>query len=246
MAERGHCKSKRYDCPLITLSLVVGDDGMPICSQIFKGNQSEPETMENMMNRLFQRLHGAQIPLIKPTVAMDRGIATDDNVKWLQANGYHYIVIKREDGSEDYRKQFESERETFELVSSKRSIYGNENSVYIRKEPVDGDMCRILCISEGKARKEKAIYDKKGNPFLDDIERFRESIQKGNIKNLEKIAEKLQRIIIKHAKLSKNYETSLEKTDGKITGISVVAKVEKAEPLFGCYVIESTHADLSA
>jgi transposase len=246
LAARGHCKSKRYDCPLITLSLIVGDDGMPICSQIFKGNQSEPETMENMMNKLFQRLHGGQLPLIKPTVAMDRGIATDDNVKWLRSNGYHYIVIKREDDSVDYRQQFESGRDSFDLVSSKKSIYGDENSVYIRKEPVSGDMCRVLCISEGKERKERAIYERKGNPFLEDIESFRKSIKKGSIKKVAKIKSKLLRIICKHGKLSNNYEVSLEEVDGKIIGISVIEKVAKPEPLFGCYVIESSHADMSA
>ena len=246
LAARGHCKSKRYDCPLITLSLVVGDDGLPICSQIYKGNQSEPETMETMMRRLSQRLHGSQIPMFKPTVAMDKGFATQDNVKWLQENGYHYIVIKREDGSEGYRQQFESGRDTFEVVSSGKSIYGDENSVYVRKETVSGDMCRVLCVSEGKARKEEAIFEKKGNPFLEEIEGLRKSIQKGTIKNPEKISNKLQRIIGKHGKLSKSYEASLEMADGKITGIAVVEKVAKPEPLFGCYVIENSRADMSA
>jgi len=246
LAARGHCKSKRYDCPLITLSLVVGDDGMPICSQIYKGNQSEPETMETMMGRLMQRLHGSQIPVFKPTVAMDRGIATDENVKWLRDNGYHYIVIKREDDSEEYRRQFEGRRDAFELVSSKKSIYGDYNNVYIHKEPVDGDMCRILCFSEGKGRKEKAIVEKKGDPFLEDIENFRKSIRKGTIKNPDKIADKLQRIIIKHERRSAKYVASLETVDGKITGISLIKKTVEAEPLYGCYVIESSHAEMSA
>ena len=247
LAARGHCKSKRYDCPLITLALVIGDDGMPICSQIYKGNQSEPETMEAMMGRLQQRLHRGQIPMFKPTIAMDRGIATEDNVKWLQGNGYHYIVIKREDGSEEYRQQFETERDTFELVSSKKSIYGDENNVYIRKELVNDDMCRILCHSEGKARKEKAIADKKGNQFLDEIDGFRRSILKGTIKKPDKIAAKLQRIIAKHKKLSADYETTLDTSEGKVTGISLVKRpMEEVDPLYGCYVIESSHADMSA
>jgi transposase len=246
LAARGHCKSKRYDCPLITLALVVGDDGLPICSQIYKGNQSEPETMELLMQRLYQRLHGSQIPIFKPTVAMDRGIATDDNVTWLQENGYHYIVIRREDGNEEFRQQFENRRDGFELVSSGRSVYGDENNVYIRKEPTSDDICRVLCISEGKARKERAIYEGKGNPFLEDIESFRVSIQNGTIKKPEKIENKLQRIIGKHGRLSKGYETSLEKIDGKITGVAVKDKVTKQEPLFGCYVIENSHADMNA
>ena len=246
LAARGHCKSKRYDCPLVTLALVVGDDGLPICSQIYKGNQSEPETMEEMMRRLYQRLHGSRIPMFKPTVAMDKGFATQDNVQWLRENGYHYIVIKREDGSEAYRRQFESERDTFELVSSGKSVYGDENNVYIRKESVNSDICRVLCISEGKARKEEAIHKKKGNLFLEDIYGFCQSIQKGTIKDPKKIANKLQRIIGKHGKLSKNYEASIETVEGRITGISVTEKTPKSEPLFGCYVIENSHAEMSA
>jgi transposase len=246
LAAHGHCKSKRYDCPLIALSLVVSGDGMPICSQIYKGNQSEPETMENIMVRLSRRLHGSQLSIIKPTVVMDRGIATDANVKWLRENGYHYIVIKREDGSEEYRQQFEKERNSFDLVSNKKSIYGEENNVYIRKESVDDGMCRVLCISEGKARKEKAIAAKKGNPFLDDIESFNKSIRKGNIKKPEKIANKLLRIISKHGRLSAKYEISTDIVDDKITGISLTNKAAEADPLYGCYVIESSHADMLA
>ena len=247
LAARGRCKSKRYDCPLVALAMVVSGDGMPICSQIYKGNQSEPETMEIMMERLFQRLHGSQIPLIKPTVAMDRGIATDDNVKWLRENGFSYIVIKREDDSEIYRRKFEAERDTFELVCSKKSIYGEDSNVYVHKEPDCGDgLAHILCYSEGKERKEKAIADKRGNPFLDDIENFRKSIQKGTIKKKDAIEKKLQRIVIKHGRSASAYETGIEWADGKITGISAVRKTVEATPLFGCYVIESTHVNMSA
>ena len=247
LANRGHSKNKRYDCPLITLGMVVNGDGMPICSQIYKGNQSEPETMEGMMERLMYRLHGSQIPLIKPTVAMDRGIATDDNVKWLRENGYHYIVIKREDGNAEYRQEFEARRDTFELVRSKKSVYGEDSNVYVRRGAAGDDgMCRILCYSEGKERKEKAIADRKGNPFLEDIENLRKSIQKGTIKNREKIANKLQRIIGKHGRKAKDYEAALELAGEKVIGISADRKTAEVEPLYGCYVIESSHSDMSA
>ena len=248
LAARGHCKSKRYDCPLVTLGMVVNGEGMPICSQIYKGNQSEPETMEGVMKRLSERLHGSQIPLLKPTVAMDRGVATTDNVKWLRENGYSYIVIKREDESALYRQIFETQRDAFELISSNKSVYGEENNVYIRKEYcADTDSaCRILCYSEGKARKEQAISDKKGNPFLEDISNFHQSIQKGTIKNKDKIEKKLQRIIIKHGRKAACYDTTLEMTDGKVTGVSAVRKTVEQTPLYGCYVIESTHMEMTA
>jgi hypothetical protein len=52
LAARGHCKNKRNDCPLLTLSLLVSDDGMPLFSHVYKGNQSEPETMADMIERI--------------------------------------------------------------------------------------------------------------------------------------------------------------------------------------------------
>jgi transposase len=245
LAARGHCKSKRFDCPLVTLSLVVGDDGMPITSQIYKGNQSEPETMEGMMGRLSRRLHGSQIPLFKPTVVMDRGVATDANAAWLQGNGYHYIVIKRGEAREGYRRQFEEGPGSFEAVGGGRGAYGDENKVYIRKELVDGTMCSVLCISEGRERKERAVDEGKEKPFLEDIENFRRSIAKGTIKNQGKIAAKLERITAKHAKTSSRYEASLVKTEGKATGVALAKKEAEEEKLFGCYVIESSHVGLA-
>jgi transposase len=202
--------------------------------------------MESMMTRLSQRLHGSQLPMTKPTVAMDRGIATEENVKWLRENGYHYIVIKREDGAETYRQQFETERETFHLVRSKESIYGESSNVYVRKESVGEDICRVLCISEGKARKERAIDEKKTAPFLEDIEKLRQSILRGSIKDPTKIHAKLQKLLCRHGKYSAKYEAFLEITDGKVTGITLTSKPETAEPLYGCYVIESSHTEISA
>ncbi|MDQ2088207.1 IS1634 family transposase [Herbivorax sp. ANBcel31] len=248
LAERGHCKSKRTDCPLITLSLVVDGDGMPITSHIYKGNQSEPETMEDMIGRLESMAWGNQTTLLKPTVAMDRGIATQSNVDYLRANQYPYIIIKREDEREEYRKQFEMERDSFTHIGQNRkSAYGDENNVYTKKIVPDGeDICKVLCISDGKARKEKAIDAKKIQRFLDDINKFDKSIKDGKIKDFTKTSAKLERIVKKHKTASEAYVFSVNKTvDGKAEGIVLEKKAAFEETLYGCYVMESTHKELS-
>ena len=104
LAHRGHCKSKRSDCPLIALSVVIRNDGVPVTCHIYKGNQGEPETMTDMLNRL-ETMFGydsPQIVLEKPTIIMDRGIATSVNVAILRDRCYPYAVITREDQSKDY------------------------------------------------------------------------------------------------------------------------------------------------
>lgn len=248
LAERGHCKSKRTDCPLITLSLLVDGDGMPIVSHIYKGNQSEPETMEDMIVRLENMAWGNQMTLLKPTVAMDRGIATKDNMDYLRARQYPYIIIKREDEREEYREQFETERDSFTYIGKNRkSAYGDENNVYVKKFEPDGeDICKVLCVSDGKARKEKAIDAKKIQRFLDDINKLDKSIKNGKIKNFAKTLNKLGRIAKKHKMVSEAYNFSVSKTvDDKAAGIVLEKKDAVEETLYGCYVMESTHKELS-
>ena len=42
LAAYGHSKERRSDCPLVTLALVLGDNGFVRHSRIFSGNASEP------------------------------------------------------------------------------------------------------------------------------------------------------------------------------------------------------------
>jgi hypothetical protein len=49
LAKRGKCKSKRTDCPLVTLALLVDSYGFPIFSEIYPGNQSEPATLKDIL-----------------------------------------------------------------------------------------------------------------------------------------------------------------------------------------------------
>ena len=85
-------KKKRNDCPLVTLGLVLDMHGFPKNSRIFEGNVSEPKTLETMIQGLF----GGDVsknPLIKPTIVMDAGIASEKNIQWLKDKHYPYIVV---------------------------------------------------------------------------------------------------------------------------------------------------------
>jgi transposase len=93
-ARYGRSKEKRSDCLLVTLGLVLDMHGFPKKSRIFEGNVSEPKTLGTMI----RGLAGGEISegsLIKPTIVLDAGIATEDNIKWLKSKHYHYIVVSR-------------------------------------------------------------------------------------------------------------------------------------------------------
>ena len=60
---------------------------------------------------------------------------------------------------------FETAMGTFTRIdelSHKHTAYGDENHVYVKKISRDEeDICRILCLSDGKSHKESAIAAKK-------------------------------------------------------------------------------------
>lgn len=250
IAAYGKCKSKRTDCPLVTLALVVDSAGFPILSQIYGGNQSEPETFPDIIKRIENDLYGIQMSIIKPTFAMDRGIATTDNIKLMSDGGYPYVVIERGDIANQYEKEFRTAKNEFEkLGKNHKSAYGDINNVYIKRVEHTEKTCRVLCLSEGKEKKEAAIDSKKERNFLDDISKLRKSVGKGYVKSYDKVLERLGRVKERHSRIAKNYVINVTKlNEDSSIEISVGKKAEddNADKLLGCYVIETTHINLTA
>ena len=89
-AALGKSKEKRSDCPLVTLALVLDASGFPKRSEIFAGNISEPETLLRMIGTLASGHTDSP-----PTVVLDAGIASEENIAWLVEHRYRYLVVSR-------------------------------------------------------------------------------------------------------------------------------------------------------
>lgn len=86
-AKLGRSKEKRSDCELVSLGLLLDGSGFPKKSTILPGNISEPQTLQTMLAKLKCKS--------TTTVIMDAGIATHDNLKYLEDEGYKYICVRR-------------------------------------------------------------------------------------------------------------------------------------------------------
>ena len=140
-AQRGHSKEKRTDCPLVTLALVLDGSGFPKRSEVFAGNVSEPKTLERMLKGL-SATPGAD----GPTVVLDAGIASEENIAWLRGQGYRYLAVSRE-----RHKEFAAEQAT---------LIREEGSTRIRVQRLvdeaSGEV-RLYCHSTGREAKEQGI-----------------------------------------------------------------------------------------
>jgi hypothetical protein len=140
-AKRGHSKEKRSDCPLLTLGLVLDASGFVRRSEVFDGNVVEGTTLASM-------LAGLGTPT-GALVVMDRGIATEENLVWLRAQGYRYLVVSRE-----RQRQFDAEAAT-----SIQSAGGDPIAVQ-RVVDAEGEEVRLYCYSERRAHKEEGIAER--------------------------------------------------------------------------------------
>jgi len=244
LCKRGKSKEKRTDCPLVTLALVVDQDGFPVYSSIFRGNQSEPATLQEILYKVYESQDNFLTELMKPAIIMDRGIATKKNITYLQDNEYSYFVIERRNEVTDYEKEFaEKDKFTFYEVSGKGQIY--------LRQIFDDDCVRVLVISSGRKKKETAMIYKKEVRFLADAVKLIKSNLQGNIKDYDKINVRIGRLKERYGSITNSYKFTLVKDDDKVKQVKEIkltktnkspAKKEHA----GCYVIRTDKRNLSA
>jgi hypothetical protein len=91
-AKYGRSKEKRNDAKIIVLALIVNTEGFLKFSDIFEGNTTDHSTLEHIIKKLNQR---NQYTSKKPIIVMDAGIATEENIRFLKADGYPYLCVSR-------------------------------------------------------------------------------------------------------------------------------------------------------
>ena len=173
-ARRGHSKECRSDCPLVTLAMALDGSGFPRRSRVFAGNASEPATLKDMLTGL-----GAPPGA---TVVMDAGIATEANLTWLRAQGYHYVVVSRL-----RERQFDPEGAT-EVQSA-----GNVTIKIQRVLDAQGHAL-LYCHSPAREQKDRAIDAAKTAGFEAVLLKLQAGLSKPRgTKDLAKIMERLGR-----------------------------------------------------
>ena len=211
-AKFGHSKEKRYDCKLVTLGLVVDEQGFAKHSQLFSGSESEGSTLKGMIEKL-------GIPQEKKavTVVLDAGIATAKNLEWLKENGYGYIVChrgkapKNPNGTDIAPETIHSMSETDTQIKVVR--YEVEDDTYLK------------CRSEKRALKETGIRTQKETRFLAELTHLQSGLSiPRRTKSYTRILEILGRLKERYPSVSRLYEvTVVPEADKEVTDPSLQA-----------------------
>src|SRR5260370_2715903 len=81
-AQRGYSRDHRPDCKQVNIALVVSRCGMPMGYDVFAGNRHDATTLEETLGHM-AALYGRA----RRVCIMDRGLASEKNVRFLRAGG---------------------------------------------------------------------------------------------------------------------------------------------------------------
>ena len=241
-AKHGYSRDKRSDCRQVVVGLVLNGDGFPTAHEIFNGNRVDCTTVDDMLTTLDKRLGDKK----ERTVVVDRGMSGKENLSSIKAKGHHYIVASRQPEREKFLAEFECEQGWEEVIRdvSPNNQYQKKSSVTI-KRMTKADETMILCLSSGRAKKDKAIREKKEKLLLTDLEKLQKRVADGNLVQEKLIHEQIGRLKERYPRVARYYDIAFDSNAGKLTWTEDKQLKEKAEKLDGSYLLKTDRHDLS-
>jgi transposase len=145
-AQRGYSRDHRPDCKQVLIALVVTFDGFPLGYEVFAGNTHDTKTLQTIVVTMEAR-HG----VVGRVWIADRGMAGAENLAWLRQTGRRYIIGAPKSELKKFGRELDSQ-------AGWRTVQEGVE-VKLSRHP-ETDETVILCRSEDRRSKEKAIHDR--------------------------------------------------------------------------------------
>ena len=119
---RGLSKEHRYDLPLISIALVIDENGIPLDYEIYSGCNSEYHTMEKSIKKLKTKFNVSNL-----VVCADRGLNSVSNLNMLRNMDFGFLVAQKVTNLPDIYQQYMTiSQETDKQTEDYAGWYGVE------------------------------------------------------------------------------------------------------------------------
>jgi transposase len=197
MMRRGYSRDHRPDCEQMVIALIVNSEGFPFSYETFDGNRADVSTMETIL-RMVERKYGKA----RRIWVFDRGIVSEENLAAIRKRGGQYLVGT----PRSQMRQFEGE-----LLKDDWTQVRPE--VKVKKVAIpQGEETYILCRTDGRQEKEKAIRNRFSNSMEKALKGLQKTIALGRLKDRNKMERRLGKIQARHPSVNDLYDVSLRDT----------------------------------
>jgi len=197
MMRRGYSRDHRPDCEQMVIALIVNQEGFPFSYETFDGNRADVSTMETIL-RMVERKYGKA----RRIWVFDRGIVSEENLAAIRKRGGQYLVGT----PRSQMKQFEAELLKEDWTQVRPEVKVKQVAI------PQGEETYILCRTEGRQEKEKAIRKRFSSRMEDALKRLAKTIAAGRLKDRNKMERRLGGIQARHGSVRDMYEVALRDT----------------------------------
>ena len=242
-AKRGYSRDKRPDRKQVMVGLGLDRDGFPKAHEVFDGNRQDRTTVAEMLDSLEKRT-GAQPGA---TGVVDRGMAYEEDWAAIRNRGYHYLVAGRQPERNAWLAEFESDEAWEEVIRtpSPRNPDQQKSRVWIKRRQKENEVY-ILCASEGRQAKDRAIRETQEQRLKKDLERLQARIAKGQLTDGKKIYQAIGRLQERYPRVARYYRMDYDREQKRLTWEEDQEKKSVAAKLDGGYVLKTDRQDLTA
>ena len=122
---------------------------------------------------------------------------------------------------------------------------GQKKSQVQIKRRQKGNAVYILCVSEGREQKDRAIREKQEQQLQDDLEALKTRIEKGHLKSTDKIHEAMGRLKERYPRVARYYRIEYDAERNRFSWQEDINRKAIAEKLDGGYVLKTDRQDLT-
>jgi transposase len=170
---KGHSKERRADKTLVGLGLVTSGP-IPILSELFPGNEADPKVFHRVFEALVTRLERLDVPTDSLVAVFDRGINSTENFEDVLGAMHVIAAVNRQEA----RSLFALPLEDFHEVSRDgegRAILGFPT----RWHGYEQDWRALVVYREATGKHQQARWETSKKKVLDQVARWRASLEKG-------------------------------------------------------------------
>jgi transposase len=242
-AKRGYSRDQRPDCKQVVIGLVLDRDGFAKAHEVFDGNLQDRSSLGAMIDVLEQRVGRTA----GATVIVDRGMAYASNLEEIRRRGLHYLVAGLQPERTAWFEDFEQDDgwEDVVRVPSPRNPAQKKTRVQIKRRSKDG-VVYILCRSDGREEKDRAIREKHEAKWVADVDKLQRRVAKGRLKADAKIEQAIGRLRERYPRVARYYTIAYDAEHHQVVWHALADKQARATKLDGTYLLKTDRADLTA
>jgi len=177
---------------------------------------------------------------------VDRGMAFAANLAQIRARGHHYLVAARYPERGAHQDAFADDADWTEVVRvpSPRNPGQQKTRVIIKRQTV-GDEVHILCRSDARVEKDRAIRDQHEQRLLADLRKLQARVAQGRLRDPSKVQEAIGRLKERYSRVARYYAITYDAATPALSWTEHTEKKAAASALDGTYLLKTDRQDLA-